>query len=118
MYLSTIHKEPSEKNNMKMVDRKKLFKFHAANRKPKFHENDILYLTLFSLVGCTIQINVLRNEEVEEEEDSDEIPSRFSKKNKLIDNYFKARELELEYEEKERKDDEIEAEKKRKRFSE
>ena len=112
-----MHKEPSEKNNMKAVDRKSLFKFHAYNRKPKFSENDILYLTLYSVMGCTIQIKVLRNVQDEEDEDSDEIPSRFSKKNKLIDNYFKARELEMEYEEKQRKADEEEAIKKRKRFS-
>ena len=118
IFMSTLHKEPNEKNNMKLVDRKKYFKFYALNRKPKFGENDMLFLTMYSVMGCTIQIKASKNEQIEEDEDSDELPSRFSKKNKLIDNYFKARALEQEYEEKQRIADEEELEKKRKRFSE
>ena len=53
---------------MRKVDRLKLFKFYADKKKPNFTDDDVLYLTLFSVLGCTITIRATKP--VKEEENS------------------------------------------------
>jgi len=56
MYLSTECNEPNEKNNQKAVDRMKSFKFTANKKAQYFHEDDICYIMMFSVLGCTVKI--------------------------------------------------------------
>ena len=58
IYLSTEHREPDEKNNMRKVERLKVFKFHSE-KKNKFGEDDVLYMSMVSSVGCTISLRVI-----------------------------------------------------------
>ena len=71
IFLSTQHKEPTEKNCMRKVDRLKLFKFYADKKRPNFTDDDVLYLTLFSVLGCTITIRASKPVKVEENSDDD-----------------------------------------------
>ena len=56
IFLSTQNKEPSENNCMRSVERLQLFKFYAEDKKPKFAATDVLYLSLLSILGCTVSI--------------------------------------------------------------
>ena len=68
IFLSTQHKEPNAKACQRIVDRKRLFKFHAPNKRSVFGEEDVCYFSLLSVIGCTITIRAKRPEKEEEEE--------------------------------------------------
>lgn len=61
MYLSTEHKQPSEKNHQKMVERMKTFKFTAQKKAAFFSETDVCYITMHSDLGCTLRIKAASN---------------------------------------------------------
>ena len=56
MYLSTECKEPNEKKNDRAVERMATFKFTAKKKALFFGDDDVCYITLESIVGCTVRI--------------------------------------------------------------
>ena len=56
MFLSTECPEPNEKKHQRVVERMKVFKFHAQNKKRFFENDDICYIMMHSFVGCTLKI--------------------------------------------------------------
>ena len=56
VYLSTKHPEPNEKFCQRFVERMRVFKLHAKDKKQFFEMDDICYIMMFSKMGCTLQI--------------------------------------------------------------
>ena len=61
MYLSTENPEPSEKKCMRVVERMRVFKFFAKKKQRFFHEDDICYVMMHSVVGCSLRIKAESN---------------------------------------------------------
>ena len=56
MYLSTEVKEPNATNCMREVEMLSLFYFGAKNKGRFFEQDDVLYITAKSGIGCCITI--------------------------------------------------------------
>ena len=57
IFLSTENPEPSEQKCQRVVERMRVFKFHAKKKKQRYFElGDICYITMHSFVGCTLKI--------------------------------------------------------------
>ena len=56
MYLSTENPEPDEKKHQRVVERMRVFKFHAPKKHRFFENDDICYIQMHSFVGCTIKM--------------------------------------------------------------
>ena len=54
MYLSIKHPEPNEKHCQRFVERMRVFKLHAKDKKQFFEMDDICYIMMFSKMGCTL----------------------------------------------------------------
>ena len=56
MYLSTKHSEPNEKKCQRFVERMRVFKLNAEDKKQFFEMDDICYIMMYSKLGCTLQV--------------------------------------------------------------
>lgn len=56
IYLSTECTEPCEKDCQREVERMRVFKFHAPRKQRYFELNDICYIMMHSIVGCSVRI--------------------------------------------------------------
>ena len=56
VYMSTKHAEPNEKFCQRWVERMKVFKLHAQDKKQFFEMDEICYIMMYSKKGCTLQI--------------------------------------------------------------
>ena len=63
-FLSTSNKEPNAKNCMRSVERLQVFKFCTEGNQHNFAANDVLYLSLYSVLGCTVNIKARKPNEV------------------------------------------------------
>lgn len=61
MYLSTETTEPNEKKNQRAVERMATFKFTAKKKALFFEDDDICYIMMHSIVGCTVRIKATSN---------------------------------------------------------
>lgn len=58
IFCSQIHKEPNENQNEKAVTNSKKFSFGKGDHYGKFTNVDFLYLSFFSINGCSLDVNV------------------------------------------------------------
>ena len=54
--MSTKHAEPNEKFCQRWVERMRVFKLHAQDKKQFFEMDEICYIMMYSKKGCTLQI--------------------------------------------------------------
>ena len=65
MYLSTQNREPNKDNNMRKVERLRRFKFYQEKKRIHFNEDEVLYMTIESKIGCTISLRASKIQENE-----------------------------------------------------
>ena len=65
IYLSTQSREPNKDNYMRKVERLKKFKFYQETKRIHFKDDEVLYLTIESKIGCTITIRATKPEDSE-----------------------------------------------------
>ena len=65
MYLSTQCREPNKDNFMRKVERLKKFKFYQETKRIHFKDDEVLYLSIESKIGCTITLRATKPEESE-----------------------------------------------------